>query len=154
MMTLVLEGKNASGEAKRITLKGSARIFGNAWTVKERIKPGAPVTSESLEGLRCEWTGLREAALLDKNAIAGKLAVRPLIPGRAILDSDVKARPLIHAGDSVSMNYTQHGITIRITGVALKDGAPGDRIAIRVPDVEQKRLEGVVEDDATLRWVP
>ncbi|MCC6477535.1 flagellar basal body P-ring formation protein FlgA [bacterium] len=154
MLTLILEGAAPSGELRRVTLKGNARVFGDAWTVNQRIKPGAQVSLESLESFRCEWTGLRDAALLDINAITGKLAVRPLIPGRVILDSDVKSKPLIRAGDSVTMNYVENGITIRITGVALKDGAPGDRIAIRVPDVEQKRLEGVVEDDATIRWVP
>lgn len=153
-LTLTLRGQAENGATQRITLKGRAYIFGDCWTVTERVKLGAVVTRQNLAPHSCDWSNLRTTALLDPDAIAGKLAVRPLVPGRAILATDVRSKAVIRSGDPVTIVYEKDGVRVSLEGVAMKDGGIGERIPVRVPEVESNRLEGVIEDDATLRWVP
>ncbi|MBK6766392.1 MAG: flagellar basal body P-ring formation protein FlgA [bacterium] len=154
VLTLSLRGLAQDGTPQRLTLKGRAYVFGDCWTVVERIKLGAVVTRENLVPHSCDWSNLRTTALLDPDAIAGKLAVRPLVPGRAILATDVRPKAVIRSGDPVTIVYEKDGVRVSLDGVAMKDGGIGERIPVRVPEVESNRLEGVIEDDATLRWVP
>jgi len=153
-LTLTLRGQSNAGTMQRLTIKGRAYIFGDCWTVAERVKLGSVITRENLVAQSCDWSNLRTTVLLDPDAIAGKLAVRPLVPGRAILATDVRPKAVIRSGDPVTIVYEKDGVRVSLDGVAMKDGGIGERIPVRVPEVESNRLEGVIEDDATLRWVP
>lgn len=153
-LTLTLEGVDSSGIEQKLTVKGRARIFGKAYSVRERVKVGEEVKATMLESLECEWGNLRAAALLDPNAIAGKFAVRPLVPGRVILACDVRPRTLVRSGDTVSIYCVEGGVNVKIQGVAMKDGGAGETIPVRVPEVDKNRLEGVIQDDSTLVWIP
>lgn len=153
-LTLTIVGKDAAGNAQRLTVKGRARIFGEAFAVQERVKIDEAVTKANLTPLMCEWSNLRATVLLDADAIAGKFAVRPLVPGRAILATDVRPRTLIRSGDSVTVLYEQSGVRVKVEGIAMADGGVGETIPVRVPEVEKNRLEGVIQNDATLRWIP
>jgi flagella basal body P-ring formation protein FlgA len=154
MMTITLVGTDAHGEQKRVTFKGKARIFGQAFSVASRVKIGDKLNGDMLTALTCEWSNLRTTALLDRDAIIGKLAVRPLIPGRAILATDVRPRPVIRSGDAVTVMYERNGVTVKVDGIAMKEGGIGEKIPVRVPEVDKNRLVGVIQDDATLRWIP
>lgn len=154
MLIIALSGVDQNGKEAQLTLKGNARIFGSGWTVRDRVRQGSQIKKEQLSQIECEWSALRDIALLDAQAIIGKYAVRPLIPGRAILASDVRHRALIKSGDPVVIHYEQGGVLVKVEGVAMKDGGVGEKIPVRVPEVAQNRLEGVIQDDATLRWVP
>lgn len=154
LLMLTLSGKTQDGTIQRMTLKGRAYIFGDCWSVNDRVKLGDVVTRDKLTPLSCEWSHLRSVVLLDADAIVGKYAVRPLVPGRAILASDVRPKAVIRSGDPVTIVYEKDGVRVMLDGVAMKDGGIGEKIPVRVPEVESNRLEGVIEDDATLRWVP
>lgn len=154
LLTLTLKGLDGSGAEHRVTLKGRARIFGQAYSVASRVKIGEEIKHSMLTPLSCEWSNLRAMALLDAGAIIGKYAVRPLVPGRVILASDVRPKTLVRSGEPVVVFYEQGGVTVKVEGVAMKDGGVGETIPVRVPEVEKNRLEGVIQDDATLRWIP
>ncbi|MCB1059345.1 MAG: flagellar basal body P-ring formation protein FlgA [Calditrichaeota bacterium] len=154
IMTVTLTGTDTNGEHKRVTFKGKARIFGQAFSVASRVKIGEKISGDMLASLTCEWSSLRTTALLDRDAIIGKLAVRPLIPGRAILATDVRPRPVIQSGDPVTIMYERNGVTVKVDGIAMKEGGVGEKIPVRVPEVDKNRLVGVIQDDATLRWIP
>jgi len=154
LLTISLSGKDANNNDCQLTIKGHAHIFGAAYTVNSRVKLGAEIKRENIAEIECEWSSLRDVALLDANAIAGKFAIRPLVPGRPILAGDVKPRAIIKSGDPVVIEYEQGGVIVKVEGVAMKDGGIGDKIPVRVPEVEYNRLEGVIQDDATLRWIP
>lgn len=154
LLTIGLIGKDANNNDCQLTVKGHAHIFGTGYTVINRVKLGAEIKRENILEIECEWSALRDVALLDTNAIAGKFAIRPLVPGRPILACDVKPRAIIKSGDPVVIEYEQGGVMVKVEGVAMKDGGIGDKIPVRVPEVEHNRLEGVIQDDATLRWIP
>lgn len=154
LLTLTLRGIDPNGVEQRATVKGRARIFGQAYSVASRVQIGDEIRSEMLTPLLCEWSNLRAMALLDEKAIAGKYAVRPLVPGRVILAGDVRPRTLVRSGEPVTVLFEQGGVTLKVEGIALKDGGVGERIPVRVPEVEKNRLEGVIQNDATLRWIP
>ena len=154
LLTVTLSGKTVEGKSVRATFKGRARVFGDSWTVATRVKIGDPVFAENLVRLDCEWSNLRTTVLLDSGAIVGKLAVRALIPGRPILDADVRTPSVIRSGDPVTLVFEQSGIKVLVDGVAMKAGGIGEKIPVRVPEVESNRLVGVIQNDHTLRWVP
>ena len=65
----------------------------------------------------------------------------------------MRPRAIIHSGDPVVIQYEQGGVIVKVEGVAMKDGGVGETIPVRVPKVERNRLQGVIQDDATLRWI-
>lgn len=152
-LTIGLTGRDAAGQPAHLTVKGRARIYGAAWSVNDRVKLGEEIRREDLHEIECEWSALRDVALLDAQTIVGKFAVRPLVPGRAILAADVRPRAIIHSGDPVVIHYEQGGVIVKVEGVAMKDGGVGETIPVRVPEVERNRLQGVIQDDVTLRWI-
>lgn len=154
LLSITFKGTDNQGREQRIILKGRARIFGQAYSVAERVKASGEVKSENITQVNCEWSNLRAATLLDRNAIAGKFAVRPLVPGRPILANDLRSRPLIRSGDSVTVICERGGVTVKVEGTAMRDGGEGETIPVRVPELEQNRLEGVVQNDATILWIP
>lgn len=154
LLTLTFKGVDENRVEQRVTLKGRARIFGQAYSVTERVKIGEEIKLSMLIPLACEWSNLRAMALLDAGAIAGKYAVRPLVPGRVILASDIRPKTLVRSGEPVIVYYEEGGVTVKVEGVAMKDGGVGEKIPVRVREVEKNRLEGVIQDDATLRWIP
>ncbi len=154
LLTLTLKGLDEKDGEHRLTLKGRARIFGQAYSVATRVKIGEEIKLAMLTPLTCEWSNLRAMALLDAGAIIGKYAVRPLVPGRVILASDVRPKTLVRNGEPVIVYYEQGGVIVKVEGVAMKDGGVGETIPVRVPEVEKNRLEGVIQNDATLRWIP
>lgn len=152
-LTLTLQGEDSSGKLLRVTYKGKARVFGQAFSVCQRVSIGEEVETGNVCPTENELSNLRSAALLDTAEIIGKLAVRPLVPGKAILATDLRPQPVIQSGDLVVLICEKGGVRVSVEGIAMKEGGIGETIPVRVPEVEKNRLKGVIQNDATLRWI-
>ena len=81
--------------------------------------------------------------IVDRNHMVGKVAVRNLIAGQPLRQSDVKAPKLISRGQSVTITSKAGGLTVTMKGKALGNGRAGDRIWVQNQS-SNKRVEGQV----------
>ncbi len=80
--------------------------------------------------------------------------VRRLVPAGAIVTPDaLKSVPLVQRARPVTVLSETGGVRVRVTGVALDDGAYGDAVRVRLGDARNSRqtLRGVVTGLGTVR---
>ena len=81
--------------------------------------------------------------IVDRGQLVGKVAVRDLIAGQPLRQSDVKAPRLISRGQSVTITSKAGGLTVTMKGKALGNAKAGDRVWVQ-NESSNKRVEGEV----------
>ena len=81
--------------------------------------------------------------IIDRNHVVGKVAVRNLIAGQPLRQSDVTAPKLISRGQSVTITSKAGGLTVTMKGKALGNARAGDRVWVQNQS-SNKRVEGEV----------
>lgn len=81
--------------------------------------------------------------IMERGQLVGKVAVRDLIAGQPLRQSDVKAPTVINRGQSVTIKSFAGGLTVTMKGRALGNGRAGDRIWVQ-NERSKKRVEGIV----------
>ena len=84
-----------------------------------------------------------QGVFIDPKQIAGKIAVRNLIAGKPLRQSDLKAPQLISRGQSVNITSRAGGLIVTMKGKALGNARAGDRIWVQNQS-SNKRVEGEV----------
>lgn len=85
----------------------------------------------------------------DPNHMVGKVAVRNLIAGQPLRQSDVKAPKLISRGQSVTITSKAGGLTVTMKGKALGNARAGDRVWVQNLS-SKKRVEGEVTPEGAV----
>ena len=81
--------------------------------------------------------------IIERDQLVGKVAVRDLIAGQPLRQSDVKAPQIISRGQSVTITSKVGGLTVTMKGKALGNARAGDRIWVQNQS-SNKRVEGEV----------
>ena len=81
--------------------------------------------------------------IIERGQLVGKVAVRDLIAGQPLRQSDVKAPTVISRGQSVTIKSFAGGLTVTMKGKALGNARAGDRIWVQ-NERSKKRVEGIV----------
>ncbi len=81
--------------------------------------------------------------LLKPREVMGQSLRRPVIIGAVITPTSVKPTRAIRRGEKVTILASRKGIEVRMSGVALADGAPGDLIRVR-NILSKKIIQGIV----------
>jgi flagella basal body P-ring formation protein FlgA len=84
-----------------------------------------------------------QGVFVDPKQIAGKIAVRNLIAGKPVRQSDLKAPQLISRGQSVNITSRAGGLIVTMKGKALGNARAGDRLWVQNQS-SNKRVEGEV----------
>ena len=84
-----------------------------------------------------------QGVFIDPEQIAGKIAVRNLIAGKPVRQSDLKAPQLISRGQSVNIISKAGGLIVTMKGKALGNARAGDRLWVQNQS-SNKRVEGEV----------
>ena len=84
-----------------------------------------------------------QGVFIDPKQIAGKIAVRNLIAGKPVKQSDLKAPQLISRGQSVNITSRAGGLLVTMKGKALGNARAGDRLWVQNQS-SNKRVEGEV----------
>ncbi|NEV60523.1 flagellar basal body P-ring formation chaperone FlgA [Thiorhodococcus minor] len=101
---------------------------------------------------RKETSRLTSGYFSDPAAVIGQEARRRLVPGQVLTSSHVAPRQLVKRGQEVTLYAVRPGLTVRMKGEALEDGAEGQRIRVR--NRSSKRIvEGFVEPSGAVRVV-
>ncbi len=81
--------------------------------------------------------------IIERDQLVGKVAVRDLIAGQPLRQSDVKAPQIISRGQSVTITSKAGGLSVTMKGKALGNARAGDRIWVQNQS-SKKRVEGEV----------
>ncbi|HCG95712.1 MAG TPA: flagella basal body P-ring formation protein FlgA [Halieaceae bacterium] len=84
-----------------------------------------------------------QGVFIDPKQIVGKIAVRNLIAGKPLRQSDLKAPQLISRGQSVNITSRAGGLIVTMKGKALGNARAGDRLWVQNQS-SNKRVEGEV----------
>lgn len=79
----------------------------------------------------------------------GWVARRPFRAGEPLSEPGVSRPDLVRTGDAVDVVYSAAGVTIRVRGTAIGNGADGDEVYVRLEN--RRRLRGVVAGANTVR---
>lgn len=98
---------------------------------------------------------LRTRAKIARSAVelVGRVARRTILPNRAIPVATLREAYLVEAGDSVRTIYTNGGLSITMTGVALTPGTKGSAIRVRNPS-SGRIVTGIVTAAGTVEVEP
>jgi flagella basal body P-ring formation protein FlgA len=87
--------------------------------------------------------------LQNRDAVVGKMAKRTLLPGKAIVALAVANPKAVANGAQVKLIYTDGGLSIETTALALEAGSVGDTIKVRNSD-SGLTLSGVIQPDGSV----
>jgi flagellar basal body P-ring formation protein FlgA len=117
-------------------------------TPKLVIYPGDIIQDDMLVDTPAEEG--RSGDIAGRNVIIGKMARRTLLPGQPIALSDIGNPRLVVNGGSVTLCFTEGGLTISASGAAQQDGSEGELIRVRNTD-SGVIVSGVVQADGSVR---
>jgi flagella basal body P-ring formation protein FlgA len=80
---------------------------------------------------------------------AGWITRRPFRAGDVLDEPGVSRADVVTTGDVVDVIYRNDRVSIRLTGTVIGNGAPGDRVYVKLQN--RKRLRGVVTGPHTVR---
>lgn len=152
-LLLTLERRTAAGAVQRLGINGAARVFGTACVPVRGIPAGNPVRRCDLDIVEAEWTRLHADAADSICFDLPVIAARMLVPGRPLTLADLRPVPQIHKGQIVNVVYTDGGVTIRMSGRAMTEGATGETIPVAVDLGKVKRFKGTVAADGTVQLI-
>jgi flagella basal body P-ring formation protein FlgA len=151
-MIVTLQSRAAAESVEKIAVSGTARVFGSCLTVLRTVNSGSLLNSDNVSHIEFEWTKLTDKVLasLPSDSVA---AARTLVPGRPILQRDVRPISKVQQGQSVTLIYAESGVKVRLAGRALSGGAVGDVIPVSVDLGKARTLNGRIAADGSLNWI-
>ena len=110
-----------------VTVKMSQEVL----VAKYDLRPGQPLRAADVTRKTMPVDGFRRS-YLDTLALSDGLTPRrPIAAGSPLSRSDLQAVRLIKRGSKVRLINQGHGIKIQAQGIALDNGAKGERIAVK-----------------------
>lgn len=94
---------------------------------------------------RVDMTCCDGEVAMDVHALQSRRLRRAVRAGQPVLLSDLEARPLVAAQQKVAVAVERGPVRIVTTGIALADGAVGDRIPVRTAESRQVVRARIVE---------
>jgi len=97
------------------------------------------------------WVGDANAQhLTDLQAAIGKQLQRPVAAGAALPVNGLRSPRAIRRGAAITLALARGPIAVKVAGVALQDGAIGERIQAR-NNASRRIVEGIVGADGTIQ---
>ena len=117
--------------------------YGPVLVAAESMARGSVIAADQLIVEERELDRLAHGHLSDPAAAAGLQLKRPLSAGQVLTPGMVESLPMVERGQRVTLAARRGGFEVRMRGLALTDGAAGQRIRVR--NLSSSRdVEGVV----------
>ena len=126
-----------------IYLRGRVTSFASIPVLNAPINRSELIVGSDIVFQEMEIDADLQGVFMDPKQIVGKIAVRNLIAGKPVRQSDLKAPQLISRGQSVNITSRAGGLIVTMKGKALGNARAGDRIWVQNQS-SNKRVEGEV----------
>jgi len=114
------------------------------------IARGQVIRPEDVRLERQAVAGLTNGYFTETAAVVGMAARRRLTPGQVVTSAHIAQYRIIERGQEVTLFSERPGLTVRMKGIALEDGAEGERIRVR-NSASKRIVEGYVEPSGAVR---
>ena len=119
------------------------------WQVLNPVTMGQVLSADSFQQVPLDVLALPGTANPALDFPAGKLAARPLTPGRILMANDWKEPTLVARDEIVTVSYSHNGLTITLRARALTSGIV-DQV-IQVQNLESRKIFSArIIDERTL----
>ena len=120
------------------------RLYRKVVTLTGPVSRGQALSAADLELREVDTATLTGNYFTDVKEAVGMVARRLLRADRPLIASSLKPAMMVHKGDAVILTANSGGLTVKMPGVALRDGGEGEQISVR--NTQSKR---VVEAEVT-----
>lgn len=117
--------------AWNVSLPLTVKVYAPALVARQALSAGTALASEHLETTEVEWTASDSPVHTEASPLVGRVLARPLAPGQAVRESDVRKRQWFAAGDPVKLLVSGAGFAISGEGTALSPGLEGQLVRVR-----------------------
>jgi flagella basal body P-ring formation protein FlgA len=133
-----LKGANWS-----LYVTGKIAVFGKTLITRRSLSRNEQLGRDDVQVVERDLSDLHYGYLDSPEQAVGMQMTRALPAGQILTPQLVKAPKVIERGDRVTLMAESGGITVRMRGEALADGAQGERLRVRA--LNSKRIvEGLV----------
>lgn len=127
----------------QIYVPAVVRIFEQVLVATRPLPRGTPLTPDDVRLMKRDLTTLPFGYVQDPAKVVGNQLKQPLTAGSVLLPSQIEGRRLVRRGETVTIISNTTGLTVRMQGQAMADGAAGDWIKVRNP-LTKKEVSGQV----------
>jgi flagella basal body P-ring formation protein FlgA len=131
----------AEGPAVTAWFPVQVRIYAHAPVAARSLAAGTELSPQDVRVEEVELTREPPGAILDPAAIANRVLARPLAAGQLLRPEYLRARPAVHAGDTVKLVVSGPGFTISADARAVTAAAEGQ--SVRVQTASGRTLTGI-----------
>jgi flagella basal body P-ring formation protein FlgA len=117
--------------AWNVTMPLTVKVFAPALVARQPLSAGTALGPEHVEEAEAEWTASDSPVFTDIQGVLGRALTRPLTPGQAVRESDLRKRQWFAAGDPVRLLVSGSGFSITGEGTALTPGLEGQLVRVR-----------------------
>lgn len=117
--------------AWNVTMPLTVKVYAPALVARQPLSAGTTLSAEHVEEAEAEWTASDSPVFTDIQGLLGRALTRPLAPGQAVRESDVRRRQWFAAGDPVRLRVSGQGFSITGEGTALTPGLEGQVVRVR-----------------------
>jgi flagella basal body P-ring formation protein FlgA len=114
-------------------LAGQAVPLADAVVLARRLRPGAAIQADDVHMARLRAPLLHGNAPLSAGAVIGMALRHDVPPGQPLVAADIARPVLVTRGGFVRMRLEAGGLLLAAQGLALQDGALGDRVRVQNP---------------------
>ncbi len=120
-----------AGVRWNVFLPVTVDVYGPGLVAAAALPAGAVLSATDLKPATVNLSASPSAALMATELAIGRTLARPLSPGDALRDADLRARQWFAAGDSVRIVAAGSGWRIHGEGQALNPGLEGQTVRVR-----------------------
>lgn len=117
--------------AWNVSMPLTVKVFAPALVARQALSAGTALGIEHLETSEVEWTAVDSPVHTDAEPLLGRTLARPLAPGQAVREADLRKRQWFAAGDPVRLRVSGAGFAITGEGTALSPGVEGQLVRVR-----------------------
>ena len=107
-------------------------------TLRRALRRGETLDASNILVKKRAITSIPASYLKTGDAVVDQIASRDIVPGVVLTQHMFKPRKLVRRGDRVVLSMKSGTVAVRVAGIAMADGARGDRI--KVKNLSSKRL--------------
>lgn len=134
-----------SPKAWKVYVQVSVATLQHVVVARRNLPRGHEITADDVELAQVDISNRMTSYLTATRAAQGQILTRSLLAGALITPAQLRLQATIRRGQQVTIGVHNDGMQIRMSGIALSDGAVGQRIRVR--NVSSGRIiEGAVRD--------
>jgi len=139
------------GRAARVTASVLCHVYGEVAIARTSVATAAPL---AVAQFAWEWRDLTTVApglAVGRAAVEGRSAGRVLAAGEPLRQADLRATPLVRAGDTVDLAVQRGSVVVTVRATARQDGVLGQIVTVR-NDINGKLATGRVSGPGLVEW--